>query len=411
MTISNTSMQSALLISDMPANASLGGQMNIQVSTADGEQISLSEKDFFSMLSQNLIQLVSDEDGQVIDNKELMTMIGEFDDDMETVLDDSLSAQWMQFLKSHFSEQTETGSPVKLMVKDTDQDEEDVISLIENVSVDSAGINPLAPAMLIPVTNPKGDALPPGRQSLSTLTPQISAVAQINAGQTAAESDSLSDIGPDESDIDSKSLINRENAKNSAEVVNIRQQLTATDTVTIKTVENGANPIQASVATQISQTPNSASQVMPAHLHSISASANSQQWGDALGERVSFLINQKLNNAEIRIDPPHLGKLDIQIHIKDDSAHVVIHTQHAQTRDLVESSSLRLREILQDAGYSNVDVNVSHRDSSSNQNASGDSQSGANSEQSIAQDSSNASMAAMQQASIVLANGRIDYFA
>ncbi len=411
MTISNTSMQSALLISDMPANASLGGQMNIQVPTADGEQISLSEKDFFSMLSQNLIQLVSDEDGQVIDNKELMTMIGEFDADMETVLDDSLSAQWMQFLKSHFSEQTETGSPVKLMVKDTDQDEEDVISLIENVSVDSADINPLVPAMLIPVTNPKGDALPPGRQSLSTLAPQISAVAQINAGQTAAESDSLSDIGPDESDIDSKSLINRENAKNSAEVVNIRQQLTATDTVTIKTVENGANPIQASVATQISQTPNSASQVMPAHLHSISASANSQQWGDALGERVSFLINQKLNNAEIRIDPPHLGKLDIQIHIKDDSAHVVIHTQHAQTRDLVESSSLRLREILQDAGYSNVDVNVSHRDSSSNQNASGDSQSGANSEQSIAQDSSNASMAAMQQASIVLANGRIDYFA
>jgi flagellar hook-length control protein FliK len=409
MTISNTSMQSALLLSDMPANASLGGQMNIQVSTADGEQISLSENDFFSMLNQNLIQLVSDENGQVIDNKELMAMIGEFDGDMGTAQDDSLPAQWMQFLKSHFSDQAETGSAVKLMVKDTDQDEEDVISLIDNVSSDSVDIDPVAIPIVIPVSNADGGALPPGRQSLSSRALQISAVTKLDAGQTTVAVDF-------ESDIDPKELISSENAKNEAlaknasEVVNIRQQVTATDTLTIKSVDN---PLQTGVTTQISQTPNTASQVLPAHLQSmsVSASANNQQWGDALGERVSFLINQKLNNAEIRIDPPHLGKLDIQIHLKDDSAQVVIHTQHAQTRDLVENSSLRLREILQDAGYSNVDVNVSHRDSSSNQNASGDSQSGADSEQSIAQDSSNTSMAAMQQASIAVASGRIDYFA
>jgi flagellar hook-length control protein FliK len=413
MTISNTSMQSALLLSDMPANASLSGQMNIQVSTADGEEISLSENDFFSMLSQNLIQLVSDEDGQVIDNKELMAMIGELDADMETAQDDSLPVQWMQFLKSHFSDQAETGSAVKLMVKDTDQDEEDVISLIDNVSEDSVDIDPVATPVLISATNPKGDALPPERQSLSTRTPKISTVSKLETGQTAVEPDSALDIAPEESDIDSKALVTPENAKKSTEVVNIRQQVTATDTLTIKSVENSANQMQANVTTQISQTPNAASQVLPAHLQSLSvaASSNNQQWGDALGERVSFLINQKLNNAEIRIDPPHLGKLDIQIHIKDDSTQVVIHTQHAQTRDLVENSSFRLREILQDAGYSNVDVNVSHRDSSSNQNASGESQSGADSEQSITQDSSNTSMAAMQQASIAVANGRIDYFA
>jgi flagellar hook-length control protein FliK len=399
MTISNTSMPSALLLSDMPANTSLGSQMNIELSTVDGEQINLSKSEFFSMLSQNLIQLVSDEDGQVIDNKELMAKLGGFDVDMDTSPDDTLPTEWMQFLKSHFSQQTDSDQSDSLVVNGTDQDEEDV-------SEDSVDVNPVAIPIVISTTNLKGDALPPGRQSLSTQMSQTSAVESVSAlGVTDGKAE-----------VDSKSLLTAENAekvaldKNSAELVNIKQQMTATDTVTIKSVENSANPIQASVTTQISQTPNSASQVLPPHLQSISVSTNNQQWGDALGERVSFLINQKLNNAEIRIDPPHLGKLDIQIHIKDDSAQVVIHTQHVQTRDLVESSSLRLREILQDAGYSSVDVNVSHRDSSSNQNASGDSQSG-DSHQSVLQEPINAAVGMMQQASIAVADGRIDYFA
>jgi flagellar hook-length control protein FliK len=89
----------------------------------------------------------------------------------------------------------------------------------------------------------------------------------------------------------------------------------------------------------------------------------------------------------------------------------VIHTQHAQTRDLVDSSSFRLREILHNAGYSSVDVNVSHHDSSSNQHASSDGGGTSNSEQSGPQDTGTVAPVAMQQASIAVANGRIDYFA
>jgi flagellar hook-length control protein FliK len=374
------------------------------------------------MLSQNLIQLVSDEDGQVIDNKELMAMVGEFDGDMQSIAEDTLPAQWMQFLKSHFTEQTdfsqaaESAASVKLVVKDIHQDaDEGAESAIE---ID-AEKDPVAAVVVIPGSIAKGETLPPGRQSSSARVPLSSAVINPAVEQAVNKTESIADDAG-KSDIDPKSLQSPEiakkelQAKNSAEVVNIRQQVTATDTVTIKTVENSVNPMQPGVTTQISHTPNAATQVLPPHLQtlSVSTSANNQQWGDALGERVSFLINQKLNNAEIRIDPPPLGKLDIKIHLNDDSAQVVIHTQHAQTRDLVDSSSFRLREILQEAGYSNVDVNVSHRDSSSNQNASGDNQEGGtNSEQSIAGDSPDTSMAVMQQASITVANGRIDYFA
>jgi flagellar hook-length control protein FliK len=407
MTISNASMPSALLLSDIPSNASLDGQTNIQLSTVDGDQISLSKSDFFSMLSQNLIQLVSEEDGQVIDNKKLMSMLSGSGTDLKPLSDETLPSEWMQFLKSHFSSQSDSDPLDQQLLKDGDQGD-------KNSATDPDAVDLIAIPVVIPVNNLKGDALPPERQSLSTSPAKISALGKLD-GVQAVETESGLDSG--EPDIDLKSVINSDinqkdkNAKNSAEVVNIRQQATATDTVTIKSAESSSNSLQSAVPVQISQTSHSATQALPPHLQSISVSANNQQWGDALGERVSFLINQKMNNAEIRIDPPHLGKLDIQIHIKDDTAQVVIHTQHAQTRDLVDSSSFRLREILHNAGYSSVDVNVSHHDSSSNQHASSDGGGASNSEQSGPQDTGTVAVGPMQQASIAVANGRIDYFA
>jgi flagellar hook-length control protein FliK len=88
---------------------------------------------------------------------------------------------------------------------------------------------------------------------------------------------------------------------------------------------------------------------------------SSVEWGRGLGERVSLMLNQKKNAATIRLDPPMLGKMDIQIQVKDNVTNVTINTQHAQTRDMVDGSSHRLREFLEDAGYQNVNVDVSHQ--------------------------------------------------
>jgi flagellar hook-length control protein FliK len=153
---------------------------------------------------------------------------------------------------------------------------------------------------------------------------------------------------------------------------------------------------------------------IPAELQSLTLPANASQtqWGQALGERVAFLINHKMNSAEIRIDPPHLGKLDIQIQLKDDSAVVVIQTQHAQTRDMVENSSVRLREFLQQAGYDSVDVNVSHRESAAQDQQSGEHY--GTSATGDAEDSAVVSAVesgAMVAVSMNLGEGRIDYFA
>ncbi len=103
----------------------------------------------------------------------------------------------------------------------------------------------------------------------------------------------------------------------------------------------------------------------------LSPRASHAAWGREMGERIGFLLHNNLKQAEIRLDPPHLGKLDIQLQVQDDKALVHIHTQTAQTRDLMDASLLRLRDALQDAGYSQVDVQVSHREQSMGQGDGG----------------------------------------
>ena len=73
------------------------------------------------------------------------------------------------------------------------------------------------------------------------------------------------------------------------------------------------------------------------------------------------MINQKQNSAVIRLDPPLLGKLDVQVKIVDDATTITIQTQHAQTRELIETASVRLRDYLQESGFQNVNVDVSQR--------------------------------------------------
>lgn len=84
--------------------------------------------------------------------------------------------------------------------------------------------------------------------------------------------------------------------------------------------------------------------------------------GNGLADRVQWMINHKQNVAHIRLDPPLLGKLDVQVKVMDDSATITIQTQQGMTRDMIDAASHRLREALQESGFQNVNVDVSHRE-------------------------------------------------
>lgn len=92
-------------------------------------------------------------------------------------------------------------------------------------------------------------------------------------------------------------------------------------------------------------------------------------WESNLGSRLQMMIGQNVQTAEIRLDPPELGALDIKIKITNDVASVNITSAHAQVRDALETAVPRLREMFSESGVSLGDVNVRQESFAQQQNS------------------------------------------
>lgn len=81
-------------------------------------------------------------------------------------------------------------------------------------------------------------------------------------------------------------------------------------------------------------------------------------WENNLGSRLQMMVGQNIQSAEIRLDPPELGALDIKIKVTNDVATVNITSAHAQVKEALESAIPRLREMFAESGVALGDVNV-----------------------------------------------------
>jgi flagellar hook-length control protein FliK len=82
-------------------------------------------------------------------------------------------------------------------------------------------------------------------------------------------------------------------------------------------------------------------------------------FSQGIGERLLLLADRGLQSATIKLQPEHLGPMEIRIRVDDDgAAHVNFSAQHAQTRDALESAIPRLRELFADQGLSLSQANV-----------------------------------------------------
>lgn len=82
------------------------------------------------------------------------------------------------------------------------------------------------------------------------------------------------------------------------------------------------------------------------------------EFGQALGERLTWLVRNEVQQAILRLDPPSLGPLEISIAVKDDRADVLIQAAHALTREALDAELPRLRAMLAEAGFASVDVGI-----------------------------------------------------
>ncbi len=86
-------------------------------------------------------------------------------------------------------------------------------------------------------------------------------------------------------------------------------------------------------------------------------------WDNALGERVVWMVGQRLQSAEIRLNPPQLGPIEVRVNLNHDQsqAQVSFTAQHAVVREALDAAVPRLRELFAEQGLSLGQVDVSDR--------------------------------------------------
>jgi len=102
--------------------------------------------------------------------------------------------------------------------------------------------------------------------------------------------------------------------------------------------------------------------------------ANLQQphWNEQIGERLNVMISRGLQRAEIRLNPPELGMLEVKDQIQGEQANVHFNTAHGQVKEALDAAMPRLREMLEQNGLTLGDVNVSHQSLANGQSQPGE---------------------------------------
>ena len=75
------------------------------------------------------------------------------------------------------------------------------------------------------------------------------------------------------------------------------------------------------------------------------------------------MLGQGLAAAELHLTPAELGPMQVRVDSQQDRATVTFVSQHAATREAIEASLPRLRELFSSQGLELVDVDVSDDDS------------------------------------------------
>ncbi len=105
----------------------------------------------------------------------------------------------------------------------------------------------------------------------------------------------------------------------------------------------------------------SASDAAPAATLHVHAPVDSADFAQGVADRVSFAVDNDWNTAKLQVNPAQLGPIDLQIAVQGDRAQVVMSTHSALTREALESSIPKLKEMLGSQGFTQVSVDISQR--------------------------------------------------
>lgn len=85
---------------------------------------------------------------------------------------------------------------------------------------------------------------------------------------------------------------------------------------------------------------------------------NDARWAQDFGEQIVWMAKSDQQSAQISINPPQLGPVQISLKLNGDQASISFASPHAEVRQAIEDAMPRLREVLSGAGIDLGQSNV-----------------------------------------------------
>jgi len=102
---------------------------------------------------------------------------------------------------------------------------------------------------------------------------------------------------------------------------------------------------------------------------------NQKNWERTLGHQLSWMVNNRLQEAEIKVNPPDLGPLEVRVSQHQHQTSVTFFSHEAAVREALENALPRLREMLDSQGISLNQAQVSDQSLARQQAGAGEQQS------------------------------------
>lgn len=89
------------------------------------------------------------------------------------------------------------------------------------------------------------------------------------------------------------------------------------------------------------------------------------EWSDEVSQRIRWAIGNQVQSAELKINPPQLGPVEVRVSVDaDKQMTVTLSSQHVLVRETLQESLPRLRDLMSEHGFGAVNVDVSQHSSS-----------------------------------------------
>ncbi|WP_172840042.1 flagellar hook-length control protein FliK [Solemya pervernicosa gill symbiont] len=133
-------------------------------------------------------------------------------------------------------------------------------------------------------------------------------------------------------------------------------------------------------------------------------------WSEGVGDKLTWLVNNKQQSAELRLNPPHLGTIEVKINMNQDQASLSFVTQHGNVKEALESALPRLREMFEENGVSLADVDVSDQSAAEHEEALASGEEGEHDDAQNAQEDGEAGLEGANGSQTVSIDGVVDTY-